>query len=55
MSKEDFDKYHELPNIGYSEYNEEENYGVLEFEIHNEKQCKLSYERRLYEYFEQPT
>jgi hypothetical protein len=53
ISKEDFDKYHELPNICYPAYNEEKNYGMLGFVIHNARQCELSYERRLYEYFEQ--
>jgi hypothetical protein len=53
INKEDFDKYHELSIICYSEYNEKENYGILEFAIHNREQCELSYERKLYEYFNQ--
>ena len=51
VCKEDFDKYNALPTVIFEEYNKEENWGVLEFAIHNEKQCKLSYEERLYEFF----
>jgi len=51
VGKENFNKYHELPTLYYSAYNEKENWGILEFQIHNAEQRRLSYERKLYEYF----
>ena len=52
VSKDDFNAYSALPTVIFSKYYEKENYGVLEFEILNREQCKLSYEGRLYEYFD---
>jgi len=51
VSKEDFNKYSDLPTVFYSEFHEYEDWGAIEFAIHNEKQCGLSYDRKLYEYF----
>jgi hypothetical protein len=51
VSKEDFDRYSSLPTVDYSSFNEEENWGEIEFVIHNQEQCELCYEQRLYEYF----
>ena len=51
VNKSDFDKYCKLPTVIDSEYYEKEDYGYIEFAIHNEKQCELSYEQKLYEYF----
>jgi len=51
VCKEDFDKYCGLPTVIFARYNKKEKWGTLEFAIHNEKQCELSYEDRLYEYF----
>ena len=51
VSKEDFDKYSSLPTVDYSSFNDEENCGTIEFLIHNEKQCELCYNQRLYEYY----
>ena len=52
ISKEDFDMYATLPSVIHSEYNEKRKRRTLEFAIHNEKQCALCYERKLYAYFE---
>ena len=52
VGREDFDKYSSLPAVAHSEFDEAENWGSLEFPIHNERQLELSYERRLYEYFQ---
>jgi hypothetical protein len=51
VSKEDFDAFSELPAVMYSKFHENEDCGVLEFAIHNKEQLELSYENRLYEYF----
>ena len=51
IGKEDFNKYCELPTVIFSNYYEKEDWGYIEFAIHNEEQCRLSYERKLYEYF----
>jgi hypothetical protein len=51
VTKEEFEAYSAFPTVSYSKYHEDENYGILEFDIHNREQCELSYERRLYEYF----
>jgi len=51
VSREDFDTFSELPTVMHSKFNENENCGILEFEIHNGEQRELSYENRLYEYF----
>jgi len=51
VSKDDFDKFSSLPTVDYSSFNEEENWGEIEFVIHNEKQCELCYKGRLFEYF----
>jgi len=51
VSKEDFDKFSSLPTVEYSFFNEAENWGEIEFVIHNEKQCELCYKGRLYEYY----
>jgi hypothetical protein len=51
VSKEDFEKFSSLPTVDYSSFNDKENFGEIEFIIHNEKQCELCYEDRLYEYF----
>ena len=51
VSKEDFDAFSELSAVMYSKFHENENCGVLEFEIHNREQRELSYEDRLHEYF----
>ncbi len=51
VDKSDFDKYSELETVVYSQYHEKEGWGSIEFVIHNDKQCELSYENRLYEYF----
>ena len=52
VGREDFDKYSSLPAVAHSEFDEAENWGSLEFPIHNERQLELSYERRLHEYFQ---
>ena len=51
IGREDFDKYSSLPTVSHAHYDEKEQAGSLEFAIHNERQCELSYERKLYEYF----
>jgi hypothetical protein len=51
VNKEDFDKFSSLPTVEYSSFDDEKNWGEIEFVIHNEKQCELCYEKRLYEYF----
>ncbi len=51
LSRENFDKYSTLSTVIHSQYDEKEHFGTLEFAIHNESQCELSYERKLYEYF----
>ncbi len=51
VKKEDFDKFSSLPTVVHAHFDEAENYGELEFPIHNERQCELSYEGKLYEYF----
>jgi hypothetical protein len=55
VDREDFDRYRGLPVLQHSEFNEKENRGVLEFQIHNTEQCGLSYDRKLYEYFDDKT
>ena len=51
VRKEEFDAFSAMPTVIYSKYHDDENWGELEFAIHNEKQSELSYERQLYEYF----
>ena len=51
VGREDFDKYSSLPAVAHSAFDEAENWGSLEFPIHNERQLELSYDRRLHEYF----
>ena len=53
VNKSDFSKYSKLPTVVHSQFYEEEGWGYIEFTIHNDKQCKLSYEDRLCEYFQQ--
>jgi hypothetical protein len=53
VNKCDFNAYSELPTVIYSKYYEKEDWGYIEFAIHNEMQCRLSYERELYKYFQQ--
>jgi hypothetical protein len=48
---DDFNRYCELPTVISSEYYEKEDWGYIEFAIHNDRQCALSYERKLHEYF----
>jgi len=52
VCKDDFNRYRGLPTLNHSEYSEKENWGVLEFQIHNAEQCGLSYDRKLHEYFD---
>jgi hypothetical protein len=52
MNKDDFNRYCALPTVFYSKYDEKENWGSIEFAIHNDRQCALSYKRKLYEYFQ---
>jgi hypothetical protein len=52
VNKDDFNKYCELPTVLYSKYYEKEDFGNIEFAIHNDKQCALSYGCKLYEYFQ---
>jgi hypothetical protein len=52
VNKDDFNRYCELPTVLYSEYYEKEDCGYIEFAIHNDRQCALSYNRKLYEYFQ---
>jgi hypothetical protein len=51
VNKDDFNKYCDLPTVLYSEYYEKEDWGYIEFAIHNDKQSELSYAGKLYEYF----
>jgi len=51
IRKEEYDKYRKLPTVIYAEFNKKEDWGAMAFLIHNDKQCALCYERRLYEYF----
>ena len=51
VGKEEFNAFSELPAVIYSNFYEDEDWGEMEFAIHNGRQCELSYERRLYEYF----
>ena len=53
VKKGDFNKYSKLPTVVHSQFYEKEGWGYIEFTIHNDKQCELSYEDRLYEYFQQ--
>jgi hypothetical protein len=55
IDRKDFDKYRGLPVLQHSAYSEKENHGVLEFQILNTEQCGLSYDRKLYEYFDDKT
>lgn len=52
VGKDDFNKYGKLPTVLYSEYYEKEGWGYIEFAIHNDRQRALSYDRKLYEYFQ---
>lgn len=52
VDKDDFNRYSELPTVIYSEYHEKEDWGSIEFAIYNDKQCALSYDRKLFEYFQ---
>ena len=51
VGKEEFNAFSEMPTVICSKFYEDEDWGEIEFAIHNERQSKLSYERRLYEYF----
>jgi hypothetical protein len=50
-TKEEFNRYSELPIVLYSEYDEKGDWGYIEFLIHNDRQTELSYAGKLYEYF----
>ena len=52
VGREDYNKYSSLPAVIDSRYNDEEDWGDMEFAIHNARQLELSYECRLYEYFQ---
>jgi hypothetical protein len=55
VDRKDFNRYRGLSVLQYSEYNEKGNRGVFEFQILNTEQCGLSYDRKLYEYFDDKT
>jgi hypothetical protein len=48
------DMFSNLPYtiIYYAEFDEKENYGNINFLIHNERQMELNYADKLYEYFQ---
>jgi hypothetical protein len=51
-AKAEYDEFSKLPTVVYAKYNEQENWGSMEFAIHNNRQMELSYAGRLYEYFQ---
>ena len=51
VNKDDFNNFSEMPTVVCSNYKEHEDWGSIEFVIHNKKQMELSYEGRLFEYF----
>jgi hypothetical protein len=50
-TKAEFDEFSKLPIVLYAQFNEQENWGSIEFAIHNGRQNELSYAGKLYEYF----
>jgi hypothetical protein len=51
-TKDDFNKYCELPTVLDSEYYEKEDWGYIALGIHNDKQRELSYAGKLSEYYQ---
>jgi hypothetical protein len=52
MNKAEFDEFSKLPVVLYADFNEQENWGSIEFAIHNDKQRELSHAGKLHEYYQ---